>query len=142
MGARNTSLCDADVNRGYIAQKLSCSHTIGARQTPLPAAFPPTECTGNPAARETRPSALSHAQKSSRGTGARARTGASDGGSRGSELWRGRRRGKIVTAGEQETDAVQADEVAEDIVSMAGRLKESSMAINKTLRTQTRVSVC
>lgn len=42
---------------------------------------------------------------------------------------------------EQEEDAAQADEVAHEIASMAGKLKESSMAINQTLRTQTKVGL-
>lgn len=36
-------------------------------------------------------------------------------------------------------DEAEADQVAEEISSMAGRLKESSIAINKTLRAQTQV---
>lgn len=40
----------------------------------------------------------------------------------------------------QGVDEAEADQVAQEISSMAGRLKESSMAINQTLRTQTQVS--
>lgn len=54
---------------------------------------------------------------------------------------RGRARGpgRGATSAEQEADAAQAEEVAEEIASMAGKLKESSMAINHTLRSQTKV---
>ncbi|CAM9643328.1 unnamed protein product, partial [Laminaria digitata] len=41
--------------------------------------------------------------------------------------------------GGQAADEAEADQVAQEISSMAGRLKESSMAINQTLRTQTQV---
>lgn len=60
----------------------------------------------------------------------------------GDELWRGRREEAAGRRGdEQEADTAQAEEVTQEIASMAGRLKESSMAINTTLRTQTRVGV-
>lgn len=39
----------------------------------------------------------------------------------------------------QAADEAEAEQVADEISSMAGRLKESSMAINQTLRTQTQV---
>lgn len=42
--------------------------------------------------------------------------------------------------GETNGDEAEADQVAAEISSMAGRLKESSIAINKTLRAQTQVS--
>lgn len=58
----------------------------------------------------------------------------------GDELWRGRREEAAGRRGdEQEADTAQAEEVTQEIASMAGRLKESSMAINTTLRTQTRI---
>ncbi|CAM9841259.1 unnamed protein product [Hapterophycus canaliculatus] len=42
-------------------------------------------------------------------------------------------------AGGRAADEAEADQVAQEISSMAGRLKESSMAINQTLRAQTQV---
>lgn len=63
------------------------------------------------------------------------------------ELWSGRRGDRSAggptsaASGEQGANAAQAEEVTQEIASMAGRLKESSMAINKTLRKQTRVCV-
>jgi len=41
--------------------------------------------------------------------------------------------------GDQAADEAEAEQVAQEISSMAGRLKDSSMAINQTLRTQTQV---
>eukprot|EP00752_Nemacystus_decipiens_P008352 g7466.t1 len=59
----------------------------------------------------------------------------------GGDVFGGRRDGGGGGGGGsgQEADEAQADQVAQEISSMAGRLKESSMAINQTLRTQTQV---
>lgn len=60
--------------------------------------------------------------------------GGSDGG-----VFGGRRSAGGGGGAGQEADEAEADQVAQEISSMAGRLKESSVAINQTLRTQTQV---
>lgn len=74
-------------------------------------------------------------------TASRVRSNDRDHGKRGSrtgkQAWR---TGRGAENAEQKAEAAQADEVAHEIATMASKLKESSMAINKTLRTQTQVS--
>jgi len=61
----------------------------------------------------------------------------SGGGGGGGGVFGGRR--AEVGGRDQAADEAEAEQVAQEISSMAGRLKESSMAINQTLRTQTQV---
>ncbi|CAM9096679.1 unnamed protein product [Scytosiphon promiscuus] len=61
------------------------------------------------------------------------------GGGGGDGLFGGRGHRQAGEVGGRAADEAEADEVAQEISSMAGRLKESSMAINQTLRTQTQV---
>lgn len=86
------------------------------------------------------PSLSSHTSRNKNGNSKK--YGDTRGGGGGDGLFggRGRRHGEGAGAvGGRAADEAEADQVAQEISSMAGRLKESSMAINQTLRTQTQV---